>query len=266
VLILGRKGRVLIDDEGETLEIVPGRMVLLASGRHHRGARPIDAPASYYWIHFTASAGGPEMLTEQEAITILSNPDVRSHKLAEAALIPQSFAPNDPEPFAQAFRDLLFDQESPSYTSLKYQAIFRLSLIRLTEGFLGSRSLPGKETPAADSSVASIVYPVVAYILEHLIDPDLSVKTVASALRLNPDYLGRRFKQVMGISIGGFILRKRVQFAQGRLQESRDSVKEIARQCGFATTRHFIRQFKSEAGMTPTEARLHYLARHINNQ
>jgi hypothetical protein len=30
--------------------------------------------------------------------------------------------------------------------------------------------------------------------------------------------------------------------------------------------RHFIRQFKSEAGTTPTEARLHYQARHINNQ
>jgi len=266
VLILGRKGRVLIDEEGETLEIVPGRLVLLSAGRHHRGAAPIDAPASYFWIHFTVEEGFPAMLDAKEALTILSDPVVRGHKLEEAALLPQSFDPRNGEGFAQAFHDLFFEQEAPSYTPLKYQAIFRQALIRLTECVIDERGGPGARGADGDSMIASAVYAIIAFVLEHLMDPDLSVKTVAAELRLNPDYLGRRFKDVMGISIGRFILKKRMQFAQGRLQESRDSVKEIAAQCGFGTTRHFIRQFKGETGMTPTEARLHFQARHINNQ
>lgn len=267
VLILGRKGSALIEEEGEILEVAPSRIILLAAGRHHRGAERIAASASYYWIHFTAAEGALSMLSEEEAEAILRNPAVRSHKLEEAALLPQSFDLKDAEPFAQAFHELLFEQESPSYTPLKQQAIFRQTLIRLTELVIASRGRQRSGRPAeSESPIASIVYATVAEVLENLIDPELSVKTIAASLKLNPDYIGRRFREVMGSSIGSFILKKRIQFARGRLEESNDSVKEIARQCGFGTMRHFIRQFKSESGMTPTEARLHFQARHINNQ
>jgi AraC-like DNA-binding protein len=266
VFILGRKGSARIDDEGDILEVRPGRIILLAAGRRHKGAERIAASASYYWIHFTAAEGAPSMLGAEEAGTILSNPDIRAHKLEEAALVPQAFDLKDEEPFAQAFHDLLFEQESPSYTPLKYQAIFRQMLIRLTECVIASRGVVSAAAAGESSQIASIVYATIAEILENLMDPELSVKTIAARLRLNPDYIGRRFREVMGTSIGGFILKKRIQFAQGRLEESNDSVKEIAKQCGFGTVRHFIRQFKLEAGMTPTEARLHFQARHINNQ
>lgn len=266
VLILGRKGSAVIDDEGELLEVRPSRIVLLAAGRLHKGAEKIRSSASYYWIHFTAPGDSLSALSEEEAATVLSSPDVRGYKLRQAALVPQSFDLKDEEPFVQSFHDLLFEQESPSYTPLKYQGIFRQMLIRLTESVIASYGGPSGSGAESGSPIASIVYATVADVLESLTDPELSVKTIASRLRLNPDYIGRRFREVMGISIGGFILKKRIQFAQGRLEESNDSVKEIARQCGFGTMRHFIRQFKSEAGMTPTEARLHYQARHINNQ
>jgi AraC-like DNA-binding protein len=266
VLILGRKGSAVIDDEGELLEVKPSRIVLLAAGRHHKGAEKIRSSASYYWIHFTAPVDSLSALSEEEAATVLSSPDVRGYKLRQAALVPRSFDLKDEEPFVQSFHDLLFEQESPSYTPLKYQAIFRQMLIRLTESVIASYRGPSGAGAESGSPIASIVYATVADVLERLIDPELSVKTIASRLKLNPDYIGRRFREVMGISIGSFILKKRIQFAQGRLGESNDSVKEIARQCGFGTMRHFIRQFKSEAGMTPTEARLHYQARHINNQ
>jgi AraC-like DNA-binding protein len=266
VLILGRKGTARIDDEGDMLEVRPSRIVLLTAGRRHKGAEKISSSASYYWIHFTATEGALSMLTVEEADTILSNPDIRAHKLEEAALVPQSFDLKDEEPFAQAFHDLLFEQEAPSYTPLKYQTIFRQMLIRLTECVIASHGKPSAAGAEGGSKIASIVYATIAEVLENLTDPELSVKGIASGLRLNPDYIGRRFREVMGISIGGFILKKRIQFAQCRLEESNDSVKEIARQCGFGTMRHFIRQFKGVAGMTPTEARLHFQARHINNQ
>lgn len=244
----------------------PSRVVLLATGRHHRGAERIASSASYYWIHFTAAEGGFAVLDGVETDTILSSPDVRGYKLRSSALVPQSFDLRDEEPFAQAFHELLFEQESPSYTPLKYQAIFRQMLIRLTECVIASYGPSDGSRTGGGSQIASIVYATIAEVVENLTDPELSVKSIAAKLRLNPDYIGRRFREVMGIPIGGYILKKRILLARCRLEESNDSVKEIARQCGFGTMRHFIRQFKSEAGMTPTEARLHFQARHINNQ
>jgi AraC-like DNA-binding protein len=266
VLILGHKGSALIEDEGDTLEIRPSRITLLAAGRLHRGAARIGASASYYWIHFTAMDDSPTMIGSQEADTILSSPDIRLHKLKEAALIPQSLDLKDEEPFAQAFHDLLFEQESPSYTALKYQTIFQGLLIKITECAIASHCDSSRASASGESPIASIVYTIIAEVLENLTDPELSVKTIAAKLRLNPDYIGRRFKEVLGISIGRFILKKRIQFAETRLQDSRDTITEIAQRCGFGTVRHFIRQFKSESGLSPTEMRLHHQARHINNQ
>jgi AraC-type DNA-binding domain-containing proteins len=261
VLILGRRGRALIEDEGSVLEVAPGRLVLLAAARRHVGAAPIDAPASYYWIHFTAAPGALAMLGEDEAGTVLSNPAIRQHRLEEAALVPQSLDAKGDEAFAQYFQALSYEQESPSYTKLKYQSIFRELLIAITERVIAASGLR-----QPDTQLTSVVYAIVEEISAKLTDPDLSVKSIAACLKLNPDYLGRRFKEVMGVSIGAYILKKRVLLAQSKLELSRESVKEVAESCGFASMRHFLRQFKSECGMTPTEMRLHYQARHINNQ
>lgn len=266
VLILGRKGTALIEDEGDVLEVRPSRVILLAAGRHHKGAEKIRASASYYWIHFTTAEDSFRMLSEEEVCTILDNPDIRAHKLEKATLVPQSFDLEDEDPFVQAFHALLFEQESPSYTPLKYQAIFRQMVIRLTECVIASFGSPGGARAERGSPITSIVYSTIVEVLENLTDPELSVKSVAAKLKLNPDYIGRRFREVMGISIGAFILKKRIQLAQCRLEEANDPVKEVARQCGFGSMRNFIRQFKAEEGMTPTEARLHYKARHMNNQ
>jgi AraC-like DNA-binding protein len=201
------------------------------------------------------------MLEEEDAVAILSNADIVRHRLNKSALLPQSFDLKDEEPFTQYFHALFYEQESPSYTPMKYQMIFREMLIALTESVIESRKSVRGEAP-----LTSIVYAIIAEISERLTAPDLSVKSIAASLRLNPDYLGRRFKEVMGISIGSFILKKRIKLAEARLQLSHDTVKEVAELSGFGTMRHFLRQFKSEYGMTPTEMRLHYQARHINNQ
>lgn len=267
VLILGRRGRAAIDDEGEGLEVRPGRAILLPAGRGHRGAAPIRASAAYYWIHFTAPLRAMSLLGEGEALAVLGDQGIARHRLRESALVPQSLDLPDPGPVARCFRDLLFEQESPSYTPLKYQAVFRCLLIALTECALESRGGAAREGDARpDDELSRISYAVRARISERLCDPELSVKSIAAFLGLNPDYLGRRFKKAAGVSIGTFILRERVKLAEARLQSTRDPVKRIAAACGFASTRHFLRRFKAERGVTPTELRLHYDARHINNQ
>ena len=259
VIILGRKNSAFLEDEGEQIEIRPNRICMLAAGRMHQGTKAITVPVSYYWMHF-ATPAAPVLLSDDEVDTILNNKDVIKQRLRRAALVKQQLDLKDPEPFNRLFHDLLYEQERPSYTTWKFQVLVQQLLIRATEATIAEHAVP--RTLPADSD---IVYAILSLIAERLSDPNLSVKYMADVLRHNPDYIGRKFKRVMGLSIGEYVLQKRIEVATLRLQETYGSVAEISTQCGFGSVRHFLRQFKAVQGITPTELRARYRTMYINS-
>jgi len=258
VLILGLRGTVPLEIDGEGLDLVPGRAVLLPSGRDHGGTAPLTEPASYHWMHFTLP-GDPPLLSQDEADTILSSQGVTSHRLDEAALVPLSFDLPEAGPFREAFREVLILQEKPAYTGWKFQLLFQNLLIGLTEEVIGAHRPPGDLSPSS-----SVVYGILARIAEGLTDPNLSIKSIAADLGLNLDYAGRRFKKVMGLSVGEYLLKQRLQQAVVRLRQTSDTLPAVAEACGFGSTRHFLRQFKASYGRTPTEERARYRRMHFN--
>jgi AraC-like DNA-binding protein len=259
VIILGRKNSAFLEDEGEQIEIKPNRICILAAGRLHYGTKAITVPVSYYWLHFAAPSA-PALLSDDEVDTILNNKDVITQRLRRAALVKQQLDLKDPEPFNRLFHDLLYEQERPSYTTWKFQVLVQQLLIKATEATIAEHAVP--RTLPADSD---IVYAILSLIAERLSDPNLSVKYMADVLRHNPDYIGRKFKRVMGLSIGEYVLQKRIEVATLRLQETYGSVAEISAQCGFGSVRHFLRQFKAVQGITPTELRARYRTMYINS-
>lgn len=257
-MIMGRKGVVLLEEEGELLEVKPSRLILLTAGRQHRGAQSLESHASYYWFHFTFQ-NTPDLFSSDDIAPILSNPLVTQQRLAEAALIPQQLDLTDSNLVSLLFRELLNEQERPCYTNHRLQLIFQNLLIAITEETINSYQPP--ETLSAGSS---LVYTIVTDINAHLTNPNLSVKLIADNLRHNPDYIGRQFKTVMGISIGEYILQQRMKLAEQLLQEGPETISKIALKCGFSSLRHFLRQFRKERGMTPLELRRRHQAMHIN--
>lgn len=139
--------------------------------------------------------------------------------------------------------------------------MFQGLVIRLTESVLASR-----RPERSSVGKSGIAYSIVTWMSEHLTDPNLSIKSIARAIGLNPDYAGRRFKEAMGQSVGDYLLRKRIELAVRQLQETNDTVAQIAQSCGFSTVRHFLRQFKEEEGLTPTEVRKRHRVMHVNTQ
>jgi AraC-like DNA-binding protein len=259
VIILGRKNAALIDEEGEQIEVRPNRICVLPAGRMHQGTKAITEPVSYYWLHF-ATQSPPVLLSDDEANTILSNRDVIKQRLSRAALVKQQLDLKDPEPFNRLFHDLLYEQERPSYSSLRFQVLVQQLLLDATDATIAEHTVPRTLPQGSD-----LAYAILSLIAERLSDPNLSIKYVADLLRHNPDYVGRRFKRVMGLSIGDYILQKRIELATLRLQETYGSVVAIAAQCGFGSVRHFLRQFKAVQGITPSELRARYRTMYINS-
>jgi AraC-like DNA-binding protein len=79
----------------------------------------------------------------------------------------------------------------------------------------------------------------------------LSAATLARVVGLSEDYFVRRFRQTFGVAPRSWLVRRRIQAAMLRLDESSDAVGRVARELGYPDVFLFSRQFKEVTGMSP---------------
>ncbi|MBR1757747.1 MAG: helix-turn-helix domain-containing protein [Lachnospiraceae bacterium] len=92
------------------------------------------------------------------------------------------------------------------------------------------------------------------YIDLHLED-DISLKAIAASLQYSPYYLGRKFKEEMGVGINEYVRTKKLALAKDLLMDSTISVKDVSDRLGFCSHSYFSESFKNVYGFTPTEWR-----------
>ena len=95
-------------------------------------------------------------------------------------------------------------------------------------------------------NVKEYVYSNIAY--------DLSLSAVARFYFYNEVYLGRLFKETVGLSFKEFVNRERIKRA-GELLSSDLPITEVAERVGYNNITYFNRVFKLYTGMTPGEYR-----------
>ena len=84
---------------------------------------------------------------------------------------------------------------------------------------------------------------------------DISLSQLAKGYHYNEKYLGRLFKQQLGVSFRDYLNEKRLEYGKDLLARSGDSVLDIAARAGFNNVTYFNRLFRRRYGMTPTEFR-----------
>lgn len=260
VLILGKKSKVEIIEETEKLSIEPEKVVILTADRTHAGSKKISESASYYWMHFSC-AETPRVLDEEEALSILCDEDAVRVRLDDALLIPQEMNLKESKKFLDLFRDILFEQEQPSFTRYKLQLLFKMMMISINESVLSDYI-----REKYDANRYIFINPVIQTILENYTDGNFSVKALSDKTNYNPDYLCRMFKARMGRSLSDYIIDQRIKYAVCLLVETNNTVDSVAHDCGFNSARNFIRQFKSRKGETPSELRLRHRTMHVTNR
>ena len=80
-----------------------------------------------------------------------------------------------------------------------------------------------------------------------------TLKELSVLYHKNEKYLGRLFKNEMGISFHGYCLRLRLEKAEELLLSTSDKVIDVALECGFNNISYFNRAFKARYGMSPSE-------------
>ncbi len=112
------------------------------------------------------------------------------------------------------------------------------------------RSLPEYHcglTPKQLSRVKHLVY--------GRIDQEVSLQEMAGAAGLSPSYFNQMFRRSTGQAAHQFVLNARVEHARDLLKSPSLRIIDVAISCGFQTSQHFSRVFRSVCAMTPTEYR-----------
>jgi len=103
---------------------------------------------------------------------------------------------------------------------------------------------------------SEIVAKLEACVREHLGNPQLSLHWAArEVLFMNPDYLGKLFRQATGEKFSQYVTRLRIEKAIEMIKEADDvKVYEIADRIGFGDNpQYFSQVFKRHTGFTPSE-------------
>ena len=91
---------------------------------------------------------------------------------------------------------------------------------------------------------------VTSYVETHL-DQPIRNEELAALVRLNPSHFGRAFRNSFGEPPHEYVIRRRVERAQGLMLSTDASLSEIALNCGLADQSHLTRLFRRFAGESP---------------
>lgn len=84
---------------------------------------------------------------------------------------------------------------------------------------------------------------------------DLTLEGVARVFGYSPTYLSKMFHKYAGVNYKSYVLDLRTEAGYRLLMNTRQSVLEIAIECGFPDSRSFANAFRKRYGMAPTEYR-----------
>lgn len=84
---------------------------------------------------------------------------------------------------------------------------------------------------------------------------DLTMDVLASNVYISSDHLRYLFRREYGIGPIHYLLRKRIEYAQGLLKNTSRKIHEIAALCGFDDPYYFSRIFKKISGKSPQKYR-----------
>ena len=102
------------------------------------------------------------------------------------------------------------------------------------------------------TSNESYIYDVVMYIVKNL-DKNLTTPDIAAAFFVSRDKLNRDFKQYTHMTVRDFVTQSRMNLAKSKLADTKHTVSEISRMCGFENEIYFYSFFKKNMGVTPRQ-------------
>lgn len=109
---------------------------------------------------------------------------------------------------------------------------------------------PAAELPAKGGLTARQLKSVLDWVVTDFAEP-ITVALMAQRVGLSPAHFSREFKRTTGTTPWGHIIDLRLERAQ-RLLRQRETISNVAIQCGFGDQAHLCRVFRQKLGISPS--------------
>lgn len=220
-----REGEFLLMEPGET----PNN---IRHGYNH-------CACDFYWLHFYP----PRNIQKAE----LENIDFSFLDMSGQIFIPIQGVLTSPEKIAVHMRQLQDSIRSNySFLSLNY-----LTTIIFCEIHNQIRTSYLSQQPNPQKALYNII---TDYIHENISQP-LSIHDIAAKLNYNEQYLSRLFRKYSNESLHDFIVNCKIEQSNFYLSETDLPVKIISEKLGYSDCHNFMKLYKKQTGMTPSEYR-----------
>ncbi len=87
---------------------------------------------------------------------------------------------------------------------------------------------------------------------------NVTLKELAEMSGYNPNYFSTLFKKQVKVSFNEYLMRRRLDAAKERLENSAETIESIAREIGYNDIKHFNEIFKKNVSLKPSEYRKLY--------
>ena len=91
-----------------------------------------------------------------------------------------------------------------------------------------------------------------AFIKTHF-KKNINMAMVANQVSVNYTWFSEKFKEHTGVNFNEYLKRLRIDEAKKLLEKGTYKVYEVAERCGFSDVKYFMKIFREETGMSPTE-------------
>lgn len=116
------------------------------------------------------------------------------------------------------------------------------------------KELSGKSVEVNEQRLSELTAGTLGLIAKNIRNA-LDIQFLADSLGISASHLRMIFRKDMGVSIGKYISEQRMILACMLLQNSDQSILQIAENCGFASICAFSHFFKNKTGVSPAEFR-----------
>ncbi|MDF2540162.1 MAG: transcriptional regulator, AraC family, partial [Herbinix sp.] len=82
-----------------------------------------------------------------------------------------------------------------------------------------------------------------------------TVARLSHQVNLSPSHFQRLYKNTFGMTCIADVIACKMEYAKASLSGTGGTIREISTLCGYENEEHFMRQFKREVGMTPSQYR-----------
>ncbi len=300
-VIIGIRGYLHIQVEEQRYTVGPGEVLFYQPGQLHYGFAPSEEGSSFYWLHFFDHGGenvemrevlelldrqqvaAKEMVVDENerirrAINVTTPTNINnstkvietvealganSHTsqilpLADSVLLPPFFKLVQPDKVYVQCQQLLDIAHSDYYSHLAADYMTTSLLIELTRQFIGSLSERTQEN-IVDRRFRQLLEWIRLRIMNNP-----SVQDVAVQFGCTPDHLTRQFRKKLGMSTLRYMNTIKIERAKELLLHSDATIKQIAYMLHFQDDKYFMKLFKQQEGLTPSQYRDAYPNTYMN--